>query len=468
MGHSHSLIDQLERGFFSVLVVDDDPDIVSGMKDILENSGYAAETASCASEARKLLRQRTFSLLVCDYSLPDDNGIHLSREAKKLQPDLGLILMTGHDPQVIRKKLNSIDIELMRKPVEVSALLDVLERTLQHQCETLKITRKKPTAVAVEEMPPRSPEPIHIQFASFKPNTTFNGDVALPDYPAAKRKRKVSLAWAATAILGFGIGWLSRPATPTAAENPVESPIFLPDLLHPMRPSGTDALIGPVQPAAVLLAGKVEAKKEPQEHKPRLSDSDPAVRISAAKALLKSNPHNARALKTLLAILVDPLSKKHLAAIEALSTTGASSPEVVTSLAHALGDDDQSVAGAAATTLGRFGKVAVPAADELVDAMSYKGGSYPAVTRAAKETLIGLGEGAIPALNRALDDPRLKPQILEVLARIEPPTRVAVTSVLPPYKGPTIEPGTGLEGLPESDDQQAAAAPTTNNASATR
>ena len=84
-----------------ILVVDDDPDILSGMKDILEDSGFAVETAACASEARKLLNQNIFSVLVSDYSLPDDNGINLSREAKGLQPNLGMILMTGHDPRHI-------------------------------------------------------------------------------------------------------------------------------------------------------------------------------------------------------------------------------------------------------------------------------------------------------------------------------------------------------------------------------
>ena len=77
------------------------------------------------AEARERLRQSKFSILVSDYSLPDANGIQLSRDAKKLQPSLGLILMTGHDPRHMREKLQPGEMEFMRKPIEVAVLLDL-------------------------------------------------------------------------------------------------------------------------------------------------------------------------------------------------------------------------------------------------------------------------------------------------------------------------------------------------------
>src|SRR5207302_9228827 len=142
MDHSPILTKQLETGIFSVLVVDDDPDIVSGMKDILEDSGYTVVTAAGAAEARERLREKTFSVMVSDYSLPDDNGIQLSRDAKKLQPSLGLILMTGHDPRHMREKLQPGEMEFMRKPIEVAVLLEALERAVQVPSDTLKKSRR--------------------------------------------------------------------------------------------------------------------------------------------------------------------------------------------------------------------------------------------------------------------------------------------------------------------------------------
>src|ERR1700687_1045648 len=290
MNHSHLLTEQLKGGIFSALVVDDDPDIVSGLKDILEDSGYTVETAACAAQARDLLRQNTFSIMVSDYSLPDDNAIHLSRDAKKLQPSLGLILMTGHDPRHIREKLNSVDMEFMRKPVDVSMLLGALERAIQRQCDALKISRPKTVAPWVENIP--LPMPV-------------TGRVALPNYPMAKRKRTIPMAWAATALIGFGTGWISRTAILSRPGNTPMNSNTQPGPAMVWLPAGTatitDAkIVPPAQAPTPVVEVKVVALKIPQDHLSQLADEDPAVRIKAAKILLKSSPHDAMALKTLL------------------------------------------------------------------------------------------------------------------------------------------------------------------------
>jgi len=453
MNHSHLLTEQLQWGVSSVLVVDDDPDIISGMKDILEDSGYTVATAACAAEARELLHQNAFNVMVSDYSLPDDNGIRLSRDAKNLQPSLGLILMTGHDPSQILEKLDASVIKLMRKPVEVSVLLGAVETAIQHQCEILKITRKKPAPAQVAASAPYGQPLPPTDFGApamveeMKPETAPE---TLPDFPMAKRAWTTPLAWAATALIGFGIGWWSRTAVLSRPGNtPVNSKI---------QP-GPAMVRLPARKVTIADAKIVSPARAPRHLQSTLADADPAVRIKAAKTLLKSNPHHDMALKTLLAILRDPLSRHHLAAIESLSTTGASSPEVVSTLARALGDVDPSVACAAATTLGRFGKSALPAVDDLVEALNYMDGSSPSVTRAAKETLIGLGEAAVPALNRKQDDVKIGPLALEVLARIQPPAPGPTSTTLSQNKSPSADTDTDLEDLPDVDNVQTAAKP---------
>jgi HEAT repeat protein len=265
------------------------------------------------------------------------------------------------------------------------------------------------------------------------------------------------MAWAATALIGFGIGWMSRATIPLRPEmTPVKS-VVQPDRAISLLPAGIATFVDP------KIAPPIQVSSP---HRSRLADENPAFRITAAKTLLKANPHHAKALKTLLAILVDPLSKMHLAAIEALSTTGASDPEVVSSLARALGDDDPSVACAAATTLGRLGKLALPAANDLVLALNYKDGSVPSVSRAATEALTGFGELAVPALNKGLNDLKIKPQALVILARIVPPPSPEPTpAVLSQGKAPSTDPDTDLDELPDVDTVQAAAAHPANDLS---
>src|SRR4051812_13122744 len=109
-----------------VLIVDDDPNILSGLGDILEDCGYEVKGAFDAEEAWKLLGQYPFRVMITDYSLPDDNGIDLARRAKKQYPHLGLILMTGHDPEYITQKIDPQIMQFFRKPVDVPILLEAI------------------------------------------------------------------------------------------------------------------------------------------------------------------------------------------------------------------------------------------------------------------------------------------------------------------------------------------------------
>jgi len=135
------LIDQLQAGIPAILILDDDLNISSGLKDILEEYGYAVDIANYGAEALALLDRKTFSTLITDYCLPDDNGVNISRQAKEKNPFLGLIMMTGHDRKQIKEKMDENEVLFLRKPIPVPVLLESLERTLQRQCEALGITR---------------------------------------------------------------------------------------------------------------------------------------------------------------------------------------------------------------------------------------------------------------------------------------------------------------------------------------
>ncbi len=64
------LVANLQAGVVRVLVIDDDLDICTGLKDILQDAGYHVETANFgATEGFDHLDHRqTFSILVVDYS----------------------------------------------------------------------------------------------------------------------------------------------------------------------------------------------------------------------------------------------------------------------------------------------------------------------------------------------------------------------------------------------------------------
>jgi CheY-like chemotaxis protein len=79
-----------------VLVIDDDPDVLDQVSMVLRSRGYAVLAASSRAEGEEMLLQTQPDLCVCDLMMEDmDSGFVLCHTAKKLYPDVPVILLTG-------------------------------------------------------------------------------------------------------------------------------------------------------------------------------------------------------------------------------------------------------------------------------------------------------------------------------------------------------------------------------------
>lgn len=79
-----------------VLIVDDEPVIRSFLVRVLEREGYEVQAASNGHEALDYLDVTSFDLLLTDIKMDQLDGMELLRQAKARQPDLSVILLTGH------------------------------------------------------------------------------------------------------------------------------------------------------------------------------------------------------------------------------------------------------------------------------------------------------------------------------------------------------------------------------------
>jgi DNA-binding response OmpR family regulator len=85
------------RGHFvpRILVVDDDPDIVSTTRAALESAGYEVWSAESADEATQCLVDRGVPhLAIIDINMPGTDGITLSRQIKT-SCDLPIVMLTS-------------------------------------------------------------------------------------------------------------------------------------------------------------------------------------------------------------------------------------------------------------------------------------------------------------------------------------------------------------------------------------
>jgi DNA-binding NtrC family response regulator len=116
-----------------VLVVDDEVDIRSLIKDILSDENYGVTVAANAAEARQAREKRKFDLVLLDIWMPDTDGITLLREWSE-GGDLNcpVVIMSGHgtvDAAVEATRLGAFD--FVEKPLSIAKLLRTVEAALE-------------------------------------------------------------------------------------------------------------------------------------------------------------------------------------------------------------------------------------------------------------------------------------------------------------------------------------------------
>ena len=80
-----------------ILIVDDEAQIISLLKEFLQGEGFEVDAAADAAGALALIRSHIFDAAVLDFNLPDMNGVMLHRQIRQMDPELAdkTIFMSG-------------------------------------------------------------------------------------------------------------------------------------------------------------------------------------------------------------------------------------------------------------------------------------------------------------------------------------------------------------------------------------
>lgn len=78
-----------------VLVLEDHPELLRQMCDILNDAGYQTQAAATSADALALARQTTFDLLIADVYVPDGSGVETFRRIRAMRSDIAGIAVTG-------------------------------------------------------------------------------------------------------------------------------------------------------------------------------------------------------------------------------------------------------------------------------------------------------------------------------------------------------------------------------------
>lgn len=120
---------------YSILLVDDDPFILTGVGQNLESEGYQVTTAESGEIALDLLNKSVFDLVISDLVMDKIDGIQVLKKAKKINPETMVIILTGYGDMTSAIDALRLDADdYMLKPCQpdemnfrVAACLDKLE-----------------------------------------------------------------------------------------------------------------------------------------------------------------------------------------------------------------------------------------------------------------------------------------------------------------------------------------------------
>ena len=86
-------------GRYSVLIVEDNADIVIGLQDLLQHDGYEVTVAGTCAAAIALATQQRFNAILLDLGLPDGDGLEVLNDVQRRDPSLPVIIVTAHIAQ---------------------------------------------------------------------------------------------------------------------------------------------------------------------------------------------------------------------------------------------------------------------------------------------------------------------------------------------------------------------------------
>lgn len=117
----------------AVLVVDDEDDIRKLCLYMLDKNGYQGETAKDGLEAIRWVRanQHRMHCILMDLSMPFMDGIESCREIRRINPDVPIIICSGHHENRVRNLSMELGLSgFLRKPFQKEDLAEALEQVL--------------------------------------------------------------------------------------------------------------------------------------------------------------------------------------------------------------------------------------------------------------------------------------------------------------------------------------------------
>jgi PAS domain S-box-containing protein len=125
--------DRIQGGTERILLVDDEEAIVRMEQQMLDRLGYEVTTRTGSVDALEAFKANPdrYDLIITDMTMPNMTGILLSKEIKRIRPEIPIIICTGFSDQINEEKCKAMGIQgYVMKPIVGSEIADTIREVL--------------------------------------------------------------------------------------------------------------------------------------------------------------------------------------------------------------------------------------------------------------------------------------------------------------------------------------------------
>jgi CheY-like chemotaxis protein len=118
----------------TILVIDDEPDVVTYLQTLLEDSGYVVVAAKDGQDAMNKVQRSRPDLITLDITMPEKSGVRFYREMKEDDQlkDIPIIIVTGISEDFERfistRKQVPPPEGYVQKPIDKAEMLELVGR----------------------------------------------------------------------------------------------------------------------------------------------------------------------------------------------------------------------------------------------------------------------------------------------------------------------------------------------------
>jgi DNA-binding response OmpR family regulator len=123
-----------------ILVVEDDRKLARFLQRVLTEEGYTADLCSTGADALAQARSGLYRLVVLDWMLPDNDGLEVCRQLRRLGSDVPIVMLTARGE--VSERVMALEAgadDFLVKPFEIDELLARIKAVLRRASGPLRL-----------------------------------------------------------------------------------------------------------------------------------------------------------------------------------------------------------------------------------------------------------------------------------------------------------------------------------------